>query len=144
MAWTCARSRVPAPPRGRVLATALSASPWGALSSGPCLPDATTCSPDSGDRPSREGSAISIGEGRTMVIEPVCGKSVAEDQAAARATMRNFRQNPFWAFICNAIAVPVAALGYLNPILAAAVMALSSPSVIVNSALLKRQRVALA
>ena len=55
-----------------------------------------------------------------MAIDPVCGKSVAEVQAAARATMRKIRQNPFWAFIYNAIAVPVAALGCLNPILAAA------------------------
>ncbi len=56
----------------------------------------------------------------------------------SRATMKKIKQNLFWAFIYNAVGVPVAALGFLNPIVAAAAMALSSLSVIVNSALLKR------
>jgi Cu+-exporting ATPase len=58
----------------------------------------------------------------------------------SRATMTKIKQNLFWAFIYNSIGVPVAALGFLNPIIAAAAMALSSLSVIVNSALLKRGR----
>ena len=58
----------------------------------------------------------------------------------ARATMRKIKQNLFWAFIYNTVGIPVAALGFLNPIIAAAAMALSSLSVIVNSALLKRAR----
>lgn len=62
----------------------------------------------------------------------------------SRATLRKIKQNLFWAFVYNTIGIPIAALGFLNPIVAAAAMALSSLSVIVNSALLKRAKVSLA
>lgn len=62
----------------------------------------------------------------------------------SRLTLRKIKQNLFWAFAYNAIGIPVAALGLLNPIVAAAAMALSSLSVIVNSALLKQTKVSLA
>ena len=58
----------------------------------------------------------------------------------SRLTLRKINENLFWAFVYNTIGIPVAALGFLNPIIAAAAMALSSLSVIANSALLKRMK----
>jgi Cu+-exporting ATPase len=53
-------------------------------------------------------------------------------------TVSKIRQNLFWAFAYNVAGIPLAALGYLNPVLAGAAMALSSVSVMTNALLLKR------
>jgi Cu+-exporting ATPase len=55
-------------------------------------------------------------------------------------TVAKIRQNLFWAFIYNVAGIPLAALGYLNPVVAGAAMALSSVSVMSNALLLKRWR----
>jgi Cu+-exporting ATPase len=87
---------------------------------------------------------IAIGSGSDVAKETggiILVRDDVRDVVAAirlsRATMRKIKQNLFWAFIYNAIGIPIAAFGFLNPIIAAAAMALSSLSVIVNSALLK-------
>jgi Cu+-exporting ATPase len=56
----------------------------------------------------------------------------------SRRTVSKIRQNLFWAFAYNAAGIPLAALGYLSPVLAGAAMALSSVSVVSNALLLKR------
>ena len=63
---------------------------------------------------------------------------VAAAIAASRATFRKIKQNLFWAFVYNAIGIPLAAAGYLSPAMAGAAMAMSSVSVVSNSLLLRR------
>jgi Cu+-exporting ATPase len=65
---------------------------------------------------------------------------VADAILLSRATLGKIRQNLFFAFIYNILGIPLAAFGWLNPVLAGAAMALSSVSVVSNSLLLKRWR----
>jgi Cu+-exporting ATPase len=53
-------------------------------------------------------------------------------------TVAKIRQNLFWAFAYNVAGIPLAAMGYLNPVIAGGAMALSSVSVMGNALLLKR------
>jgi P-type Cu+ transporter len=58
--------------------------------------------------------------------------------SVGRALARVLLQDPFWAFIYNIVGIPLAAAGFLNPMIAAAAMALSSVSVVSNALLLRR------
>jgi len=87
---------------------------------------------------------IAIGSGSDVAKETggiILVKDDIRDVVAgirlSKATMRKIRQNIFWAFIYNTVGIPIAALGFLNPMIAAAAMALSSLSVVGNSATLK-------
>jgi len=65
---------------------------------------------------------------------------VADAIEVSHRTWRKIRQNLGWAFAYNIIGIPLAALGYLNPVLAGAAMAASSVSVVSNALLLRRWR----
>jgi Cu+-exporting ATPase len=90
---------------------------------------------------------IAIGTGTDIAIETADVtlmrgdlRTVSEAIALSKVTMRTIKQNLFWAFGYNTVAIPIAALGKLNPMVASAAMALSSVSVIVNSLRLSKNK----
>ena len=58
----------------------------------------------------------------------------------SKATVRKIRQNLFWAFAYNLVALPLAMFGVLTPVIAGTAMAMSSVSVVTNALTLKRWR----
>lgn len=83
---------------------------------------------------------IAMGAGSDVAIEAADVTSMGERLGAVpdaialgRAAMRNIKQNLFFAFAYNTLGIPLAALGYLSPIIASAAMALSSVSVVSNA-----------
>ncbi|MGM9951226.1 MAG: heavy metal translocating P-type ATPase [Lysinibacillus sp.] len=66
---------------------------------------------------------------------------IADAIVMSRKTMRNIKQNLFWAFAYNALGIPIAAAGFLAPWVAGAAMAFSSVSVVLNALRLQRVRI---
>ncbi|NWK85119.1 copper-translocating P-type ATPase [Staphylococcus sp. GSSP0090] len=90
---------------------------------------------------------IAIGTGTEVAIEAADVTILGGDLLlipkaikASKSTIRNIRQNLFWAFGYNVAGIPIAALGLLAPWIAGAAMALSSVSVVTNALRLKRMK----
>ncbi|MDH3231353.1 MAG: heavy metal translocating P-type ATPase [Alphaproteobacteria bacterium] len=88
---------------------------------------------------------LAMGSGTDIAMETAGVTLMRSDPRLAadaidvsRATGRKIYQNLFWAFIYNIIGIPLAALGYLSPIIAGAAMAFSSVSVVSNALMLRR------
>ena len=66
---------------------------------------------------------------------------LADALLVSQATLKNIKQNLFFAFFYNILGIPLAALGFLNPVIAGAAMAASSVSVLSNALRLKRMKI---
>ncbi len=91
---------------------------------------------------------IAIGTGTDVAIESSDITLVRGDLASvvtavkiSRATFAKIRQNLFWAFFYNVVAIPVAVLGLLHPVVAEIAMAVSSVNVVTNSLRLRRSKI---
>jgi Cu+-exporting ATPase len=91
--------------------------------------------------------SFAIGAGSAVAIEAADITILRDDLAAvadaillSRATRNKIRQNLFFAFAYNVLGIPLAALGFLSPVIAGAAMAASSVSVVTNALTLRRFR----
>jgi Cu+-exporting ATPase len=84
------------------------------------------------------GTDVAIATGQIVLMKGSPLKA-AEAIRLSRMTFRAIKQNLFWAFVYNIVGIPLAAFGYLNPVIASAAMAMSSVSVLTNSLRIRRK-----
>lgn len=85
------------------------------------------------------GTDIAIEAGSIVLVKGNPSK-VVDALRLSRRTFSTIQQNLFWAFFYNVLAVPIAALGFLTPMIASAAMAFSSVSVVANSLRIRKMR----
>jgi Cu+-exporting ATPase len=86
------------------------------------------------------GNDIAIESG-DIVLTNGSLTGVVSSITLSKATFKKIKQNLFWAFAYNTIAIPLALLGILNPVIAEIAMALSSITVVTNANLLKNTKI---
>lgn len=86
------------------------------------------------------GTDVAVETGDVVLVKGDLMKA-AEAIGLSEATLKNIKQNLFWAFIYNTVGIPIAALGFLSPAFSAAAMAFSSISVVLNALRLKKVKI---
>jgi len=87
-----------------------------------------------------KGTQIAVQSAQIVLLNDKDLMQVHEAYLISKHTLKTIKQNLFWAFFYNIVAIPVAAMGFLNPMIAALAMAFSDVIVIGNSIRLKKKR----
>ncbi|MFN4121989.1 MAG: heavy metal translocating P-type ATPase, partial [Flavobacteriales bacterium] len=87
-----------------------------------------------------DATQVAVNAAQVVLLNKENLESLAEAWKLSKLTLRTIKQNLFWAFFYNVLAIPLAAMGYLSPMIAAFSMAFSDVIVIGNSIWLKRKK----
>lgn len=84
-----------------------------------------------------QGTEVAVESAQIVLVRPSL-EALVESIRLSKKTLRNIKENLFWAFIFNIIGIPLAAFGYLTPAIAGTAMAFSSVTVVSNALRLRR------
>ena len=88
-----------------------------------------------------DSTQVAIQSADIIILNPKDLNKIYEALRISQLTLKTIKQNLFWAFAYNIIAIPLASMGYLNPIFAALTMAFSDIVVVGNSIRLKYKNI---